>query len=247
MPFTPAHSAIVLPLIKSKRFSATGLIIGSMVPDFEYFFKMSVNSRFSHTLGGLFYFGIPVTIFLALLFHEVVKKNLIDNLPAIVQQRLQPLRQFQFIPYFRTHYLVFMISALVGAGSHIGWDAFTHADGYFVAELPFVYKGAVVPLDGARYPLWYALQHISTWVGLAVLVVYLAVQPATRQSIAKPSIWYWLCVIGIGLLVVMLRFQFNFDKAFLGDLVVSSISATTLAMIVLGLTWKAKPFYITHG
>jgi hypothetical protein len=70
MPFTPAHPAIVLPLIRSRYFSATGLIIGSLSPDFEYFFKMSVDSIYSHSKVGLFYFDLPVTIVLALLFQS---------------------------------------------------------------------------------------------------------------------------------------------------------------------------------
>jgi hypothetical protein len=42
MPFTFAHPAIVLPLkhLPKRWYSLTGLIIGSMTPDFEYFIRM---------------------------------------------------------------------------------------------------------------------------------------------------------------------------------------------------------------
>jgi len=42
MPFTFSHPAIVLPLATLRRqwISATGLIIGSITPDFEYFIRM---------------------------------------------------------------------------------------------------------------------------------------------------------------------------------------------------------------
>lgn len=38
MPFTFSHPAIILPLsyLPKKWFSLTGLIIGSLIPDFEY-------------------------------------------------------------------------------------------------------------------------------------------------------------------------------------------------------------------
>jgi hypothetical protein len=83
MPFTPAHSAIVLPFVRinPKYVSATGLIIGSLTPDFEYFFKMSVNGVHGHTLPGLLYFDLPVATALALVFHLVVKRNFINNVP----------------------------------------------------------------------------------------------------------------------------------------------------------------------
>ena len=98
MPFTPAHPAIVLPFLKIKpeRVSATALVIGSIAPDFEYFFKMSVSGQHSHTLLGILYFDIPVTIGLAFLFHGVVKRNLIANLPAFFQYRFQPILQLEF-------------------------------------------------------------------------------------------------------------------------------------------------------
>ncbi|SEF46838.1 protein of unknown function [Flavobacterium urumqiense] len=42
MPFTFSHPAIILPFLKNKKLSATALIIGSMSPDFEYFFRMKM-------------------------------------------------------------------------------------------------------------------------------------------------------------------------------------------------------------
>src|SRR5688572_28164127 len=155
MPFTPAHPAIILPFIRSRYFSATGLIAGSMSPDFEYFFKMSVSSMHSHTVAGLFYFDLPVTILISLVFHLVVKKNLIYNLPLFLQKKIQALLEIDFIKYLREHAWIFVISALLGAASHILWDSFTHNNSFFVRTLPF-YKGTHVPLGGARYPLWYA-------------------------------------------------------------------------------------------
>jgi hypothetical protein len=51
----------------------------------------------------------------------------------------------------------------------------------------------------------------------------------------------------MGLLIIVLRFQFSFEKVLIGDLVVSSISAASLALIVLGFAWKVKPMYVHHG
>jgi hypothetical protein len=51
MPFTASHPAIILPLIylPGKWISLTGLVIGSMTPDFEYFERMSVQSDYSYS------------------------------------------------------------------------------------------------------------------------------------------------------------------------------------------------------
>lgn len=73
MPFTFSHPAIILPLTSSKRqwFSATGLVIGSMTPDFEYFIRMKVQSDFSHTLPGLLWFDLPLGLLLSFIYNAL--------------------------------------------------------------------------------------------------------------------------------------------------------------------------------
>ncbi len=236
MPFTPAHSAIVLPFVRlnPKYVSATGLIVGSVAPDFEYFFKMSVSGVHGHTLWGLLYFDLPVSAFLALVFHLVVKQNLIDCLPAFFQKRFRQLREVDFVKYVKRNYLTFIGSALVGALSHIFWDGFTHSSGYFVNELPF-YDGRSVPFEGVRYPLWYALQHISTFVGLAIIAIYIWAMPKDDVVPVKPSGIYWLAVGLVVLIVILIRFDFRPMDADLGNFVVSCVSAVSLAVIFAGM------------
>lgn len=245
MPFTPAHTVAVLPLLKSRWFSATGLIIGSMAPDFEYFFKMSVSSRVSHTFAGLFYFDLPATLLLGIVFHSLVKRALIVNFPSFIQIRLHQLKAFDFISYLKKSPLVFTYSALLGGVTHIAWDSFTHADGFFVTRLPALYQDAFVPFDGVRYPLWYGLQHISTWVGLAILVVYFISQKPQPGEAQQPTFTYWAAVLILCVGVVGLRFGFSFDHASLGDLVVSVISAFFIALVVVGVFHQK--IFSTHG
>lgn len=237
MPFTPAHASIVLPLLRLRPqfISATALIIGSMAPDFEYFLKMSVSSDYSHTLLAILYFNIPITIVLAFLFHEVVKRNLIANLPAFLQYRFQDLLVLDFSKSFRAHYGIFIISAGLGACSHIFWDAFTHNDGYFAQRIS-LYKEVVIPFDGVRYPLFYGLQHISTWVGLTILVLYIFYMKLNKNAaISRPAISYWMLIFLVYASVVFLRFIFNVQSLNLGNFVVSSISALLVALLVGGL------------
>jgi hypothetical protein len=126
-----------------------------------------------------------------------------------------------------------MISALMGSLSHIFWDNFTHSTGLFVNELPF-YRGAYVPFDGVNYPLWYALQHISTFVGLTIIFVYVAFMRADGRTIVKPSFSYWLAVLTIIVIVIFIRFDFKPMQADIGNFVVSTVSASCLAVIIAG-------------
>jgi hypothetical protein len=236
MPFTPAHPAIVLPFLKLKpeRISATALVIGSIAPDFEYFFKMSVNGEYSHTLLGIFYFNIPVAILMSLLFHEVVKRNLIANLPVFFQYRFQPMQSLNFKEHFKRYYWVVIISAALGSLSHIFWDAFTHNDGFFAQRIS-LYKQVVIPFDGVRYPLFYGLQHISTYVGLTLVLTYIVLmKPEKNSPVYQPTLLYWLLVGVIASGIVSLRYYFATQGLDLGNFVVSAVSAILIAILISG-------------
>ncbi len=234
MPFTPAHSAIVLPLLKSRLFSATGLIVGSLSPDFEYFLKMQVSGVHGHTIPGLLYFDLPVTVVLSLLFHQVVKKNLIANMPLFFQRRFQDVLELDFIKYLKDRWFVFVISALMGAASHIFWDGFTHNNTYFVRTLPF-YEGTFIPFDGVRYPLFYALQHISTVVGLAAVGVYvIAKRKSDSTPVRDPKFSYWIILFLMTLLILWIRFYIHPEDLDLGNFIVSVISGLLLASVCCG-------------
>ena len=236
MPFTPAHTAIVLPFINVSRIvSGTALVIGSMAPDFEYFFKMGVDSHFSHSLPGVIWFDVPVVLLLALAFHKIAKNNLIRNLPAFLQARFYPLLTFDFVSALRKHPVVFVICAALGALSHIFWDGFTHGDGYFVKNLSF-YKGAYVPFYGVNYPLWYALQHISTFVGLTIVSFYVAFMKPHRHGVVYQISWrYWVYLFLIAGVSVALRFLIKSSDYNIGNFIVTVISGFCIALIVTGL------------
>lgn len=81
MPFTFSHAAAVLPFLNNKKMSATALVVGSMSPDFEYFFRMKMQSELSHTFQGIYLVDFPLSFVVILAFHSVIKKPLIDNSP----------------------------------------------------------------------------------------------------------------------------------------------------------------------
>jgi hypothetical protein len=182
---------------------------------------------------------------MALVFHLIIRDALIDNLPAYLQKRLAILRNTDFLKYLRSHILVFAYSAVVASFSHIVWDSFTHGDGYFVSELDFIYEGRIVPFDGARYPLWYVLQHVSTWLGLALFVGYvLTLKPVATKTL-RPQFGYWLGVIVFMSMIFTARFGFSLKGVSLGNQIVTAISALSLAVIIMGVL--SKMIDTTHG
>jgi hypothetical protein len=195
---------------------------------------MGVNSAYSHTIAGIFYFNIPVTVLLSFIFHLVVKRNLFHNSPLHIQRKFQDTLHFDFRSYFKKHWLIFLVSAMVGSASHIFWDSFTHGSGYFANTLWF-YEGTYVPFDGVNYPLFYALQHISTAVGLIVFVGFIVSKKSDPAAlIFQPRIQYWVIFFFIVTTAMSLRFIPFPEDAEIGAVVVSIISSACLAAIICG-------------
>ena len=144
MPFTFAHPAAVLPFryLPKGWTSLTGLVIGSMAPDFEKFFNMEGGNSYSHTWGAIFWFCLPLGIILSFLFHHIVRDSLIDNLPAFMRKRLARFKTLNWNVHFRKHYVIIMISIAIGAATHLFWDGFTHKSGAYERQFPLL-SGAV--------------------------------------------------------------------------------------------------------
>lgn len=240
MPFTAAHPAIVLPLmgLKGRYASATGLICGSIAPDFEYFFKLSVDGIYGHTFWGLLYFNLPVATLLAVVFHQVVKHNLVANLPGWLQQRLWIMVKLDFREYLSRHMVVFLISCWIGAASHILWDSFTHNSGYFASRLA-IYDQLKFDFMGTRYPLFFVLQHVSSIVGMAAILIYVVWLPRDPNAPIKPvRPRYWLGLGATPVVVIAARFLIRPADLNLGNLVVTFIAGFCIGLIIFGLSKK---------
>ena len=238
MPFTFAHPLAVLPFLKRKYFSATGLLIGSIVPDFESFARMRSFSEHSHTLAGLLYFDLPLGFLLALIFHKIIKDLLLDNSPSFAQERLVPLRQLDFIEYLKKNFWIFTYSLLIGSATHLLWDSFTHSGAFMSSMIPYLHQTAV-PFQGARYPMWYTLQHISSIIGLLGVILYFLWQMPQPYTYSKPSMAFWFFVVTITGIAFYMRYQWG-PHMNEGNTVVALVAAFLLAVVITAVLLKLR-------
>jgi hypothetical protein len=171
MPFTVAHAAVVPPLVGplGRLAVPSALVIGSMVPDFVYFLPLGVARFQSHSLAGVLWFCLPVGLATYLVFHLLLAAPLVSLLPPIAD-RLAPRRP-RTLP--RAPWLAVCVSLLVGALSHVAWDAFTHEGTPVVRALPWL-EIRFVSIAGYRVVAYKVLQHMSTMVGLLVVAAWTA-------------------------------------------------------------------------
>ena len=232
MPFTFSHPAIVLPLtfLPKKWFSLTGLVIGSITPDFEYFLRMRLKSNYSHTIDGLFWFDLPLGIVLAFIFHNMVKNSLFDNVPEILKSRFFVFKQFDWNKYFKKNGLVVLISILIGAASHIFWDSFTHDSGYFVKTIPFFQESMQMPFG--KIPVLKILQHSSTLIGGFLIAFALYKLPKTKTEIGKINLKYLIIASGLTLTIISIRVLAGLDLKQYGNLIVTAISSGLISLLI---------------
>lgn len=240
MPFTFAHPLAVLPLLKKRYFSATGLIAGSLAPDFESFLRMKSSNEHGHTLSGMFYFDLPISLIIALLFHLVLKESLIANSPAFLQQRFIELRKFNFWNYLKKNYWIFLYSVLIGSATHLLWDSFTHGGGVLAKQVPLIMT-VKVPFQGVHYPLWYTLQNISSILGLSIVLIYVFRLKPHVVQVSNPSGFFWLTLTTVTLAGFYLRYTFGERMSF-GNTVVALVSVFLLGLLITALIFRILPF-----
>ena len=235
MPFTISHPAIVLPLayLPRKWVSLTGLVVGSLTPDFEYFLRVKMKSIHSHTFEGLFWFDLPVGLVLAFVFHNIVRNALFDNLPDVVKSRIMVFKGFSWNTYFKKNWLVVVVSILVGASSHIFWDSFTHYHGYFVQQILALSDS--IALFNLQIPIYRALQHISTLVGAVIIAISIYKLPISKDETKRVDVKFWIALVGITLAIISIKFLFGLKLKEYGDVIVTIISAGLFGLVLVPL------------
>lgn len=240
MPFTFSHPAIVLPLTFLPRqwFSLTGLIIGSLTPDFEYFLRMRIKSNYSHTIDGLFWFDLPLGLLLAFIFHNIVRNSLYNNLPTFLKSRFLTFKQFNWNLQFKKNWFVVSISILIGAASHIFWDSFTHDNGYFIQKIPEL-QNSVVFFD-KQIPVLKILQHASTLIGALIITFTIYKMPTNEIETENINLKYWTILAFITFTIISIRLLSGLDFKQYGNVIVTAISAGMISLILTPWLTGAK-------
>ena len=237
MPFTFSHPAIVLPAtyLPRKYYSLSGIIMGSMTPDFEYFIRMKDYSKYSHTWSGLFWFDVPLGLALLFIFHNVVRNTLIEYLPFSFNVRFSAFDKFNWNQYFRKNKIVVLISLIVGIASHLFWDSFTHDRGYFAESLPILKDNINILNHNVSGAVLF--QYISSLIGGIVMLIYIFKFPEGRKTKQRNILNFWLLVSAVMIFVLNIRLYLdsllNHHKH--EDIIVTMISGVLIGILSLSV------------
>jgi hypothetical protein len=194
MPFTASHVIAAVPLrrLLDRRAVVSALVIGTIVPDFRHFVPVIPGHAHlpTHFVSALLWFALPVGLVTYFVFERLLRAPAVALLPVFVRQRLGP-RLAMPTPAERPPLADVALSLIIGAASHIAWDAFTHRGTFMVNAFPgFFYR--VFYRRGTWELFGYGiLQHASSVAGLVLLGVWwrrwLARQPVDPKIGAGAS------------------------------------------------------------
>ncbi|UOD28819.1 DUF4184 family protein [Massilia violaceinigra] len=248
MPFTLCHPAIVIPLHRYARdaTSLPALAIGSMMPDFVYFFAFGVSGPFSHSVTGIFLYCVPVGALVYLLYRALLRPAFLAFLPQAVSRRMawhipSPWHSIRAAS-------ALLASLAIGASTHIVWDTFTHPDTALVSRIELL--RTLVPVGGYRVPVFKILQHTSSLVGLiaiaaCTLVWYSRSTPGPPYQPSFSNRQRLLAVAGVvtatlagGTWGLLFRSMRSTEHA-LFNMVTSGMAAGAIGMVLVCAWWKA--------
>lgn len=238
MPFTFSHPALIIPLLRRpwrrQWVSATGLVVGSVAPDFEKFLRLQLASSHSHTAASIFYFSLPVGLALAFVFHGLVRRPLLAHLPAPLYRRLSQYDAFEWPAYCRRHYGGVGLSIGLGAALHLFWDLFTHRNALTMRVLPEL---AQAFRAGPWLVTWFELVGAASSAagGLAIAWAVWQLPVRVRGPVPAPAAVrrYWTLVL---LVAAALTTQWALlVRPRLLSVGISAISAAMLGVLLVSL------------
>jgi len=204
MPFTGSHPAIILPLLRLRILSVSGLIMGSMVPDFEFFVTLNAHIVHGHSLLAIFWLNIPLALLCITVYHYVVRNQMILNLPEFFGKRFRPFLTFDWFSYFKANYLQVIFSIIIGNLSHLLWDDFTHSYGFVVNTFE------IFQMEFFNTPVYNLLQYGFSVLGAFAIFKFIFSMPDRKLIYHTPvlqSFAYWGIVLAVTLSVYYLRYD----------------------------------------
>ncbi|TXR52849.1 DUF4184 family protein [Quadrisphaera setariae] len=166
MPFTPAHAAAALPLLRTPL-PASALVIGTLTPDLPYYTPAG-TSWDTHSPLSLVTTDLALGLVAWAVWHSVLAPAAVAASPAGLRARSSGgaatgLRRRLASPSLVAWTLLALV---VGAATHVGWDELTHPGRWGTAHLA-VLREPVGPLEGYRWA-----QYGSGLLGLVVLALW---------------------------------------------------------------------------
>ncbi|WP_117212087.1 DUF4184 family protein [Allorhizocola rhizosphaerae] len=246
MPFTGSHPAAVLPFLRW-GLPASGLVIGSIVPDLPLYFPFLPSVAITHSLWGAVSIDLAMAALVFVAWQALLGPAMVAIAPKPIRDRL-PSRapaglRFHFQDLRRQ--LLTVASLTIGTLTHIVWDSFTHKGMWGARHSPML-SGHYGPFAGYEWA-----QHISSVGGLVIVVVWcwrLPKTPSQRPLMSRRpfAVAAWILMLTsavLGSLTGALSVVAG-GRVRIPDLLFRTITwgvvATLAIMIIIAAAWRLR-------
>jgi len=202
MPYTLSHAVVSLPVAWITRYKIplSALIVGSISPDIPYILALTPTHAPGHSMLGVLSFCLIPSLGTLFVWHRWLEAPTLELFGLSWKSRTLNWRNF----------CLSSIGVLIGAYSHVLWDATSHADGAFVVNSDF-WRRTILSL-----PLYKWNQYVSGIAGLVIIVVwYLRSVLKERKNLYKGHllpglVTYTVCIAFFILLANVLHSAMSF-------------------------------------
>ena len=195
MPFTGSHPAAVLPLLRTPL-PASALVIGSTAPDIPYY-EPFVSGP-THSAVGIVTIDLLLGAVAWLVWHGLLAAPALAAAPRALRERVVGRVQVGLrVRLTGPGPVVLVLLALVvGAATHVGWDAFTHPGRFGPDHL------AVLADRFHGRPGYSWAQYASGVLGALALVAWLLrwwrATPPLPVPAGRSLGWVWPALAAVG-------------------------------------------------
>jgi len=238
LPFTISHAIVAYPLKKigKSSLSTSGLVVGSMLPDFEYYARMSLIGGYGHDPRFVFTLGLLIGLLILYIYHNLIRDVFISHLPDFFQSRLGIFIGFEWNEYFSSNWMKVILSMLLGISTHFLWDGFTHGPEQFAfvdnTFLMLEYKG----MKMYEWHFWVGSIFGLLFIGL--LFLRIKPKPIIGATVGKKRV-YWIVVLLLFIVITYIRYIYGIsDYQIYIQYLVISMSAMGLSILFTSLVFQ---------
>ena len=213
-----------------------GLIAGSMIPDLEYFMRLDNVSTFSHNFWGVFLYDIPAALLVLTIYHQLLREQLIKNLPPFVKTRMTRFMNFNWPAYLRKNWIVVIYSLIIGIFTHLFWDGFTSGNGSFVVNNETMETQLTV--FNTELYIYKIIKHLSSFIATVALFIFFFRLPKEKDVPTQSERFYWISIFVVAAAISSLQVITYYSHISLNQLIKKIVSSTLLAIFVISFYYK---------
>lgn len=238
MPFTFSHPAFILPLAKNKKLPLQALVIGSMVPDFEFYFQLREVDHIGHNFLGFFVFDLPMGLMVLYLYNNFVSRYLRTIAPNTILWKCNTIA-YKHSSYKKNGFSINNLVALtIGILSHLILDLFTHHYSFINQYIPQLNYSVL--LFGFSIKVHVVNQIFLSISGLIALsFVFFNTKPTATNKI-ELNISNLLSFILIGFTILFCRLYFFNEYNNFWSIIVAIIGSLLYSLIINSVFYIIK-------